>query len=1020
MEENDLLNQNPGFEYFETDKSNTNYQDAERIQQINEELQKENEILKSQFEDAVALSSQMEELHSKNSQLSFQLREALSAKDDLSHRLEIAIEANKDLKNRLSEGKQKVISQSTSDKSVVNSEIAKNHNSTEAEIQKITSDLQDLNIAYEKNKTESKMVNQRIEHLLSIANQKYEQNFKIIDDLISFLENLDFCEEEQTLNYPPPSNALNQPMDSPRSKESQEIQNLQKKVRSMKRKIQALKQALVNSNDENRKLYKKMDNILQKTYQERNNLQDEISQSKKLYDELKKDSQRTINNLKEKINSMKEDLDMKSTAIKSFQLKEAETPISFTEKKQSPTIKESIFENKEREDLLATQHLLSQRLKDSNKQNQDIEKKLNNAIDQINDLQKQNEALSVSLESTKSELDTLKVISLEKEKEADSLRNALHSKQSPPPSPPKPKSSRPDPVLIQQINNLKDQLQKAEISAEEAQNNIKQQETKIRSLQDEVKESENKLRETRDDLYDSQKQLAIYQNQTPEDLIPNEAWKTSYFEPDLSQALDKIVYNQALQITSKLQNSFKTIANYYNQKEKLSQQQMNEILTKNGEINSIISSFLTEISIALIDRPYTFENFSNPDIGKDLVKIAKELRKEIIFAKHENESFKTNLKTFANSFGFEFNIQKFPSQVNDISSQLKISSETIQQQQQKIHKLKSMLKKINSQTSNEQQQVLKKISEIKKDFDFLTEKYNKLHVKYQDMKKELIETSDQLSKLQDEKKETNKFARSEKNAINEILNNVKQEQERIFNQERTKNQTIIESLNEELQKCKEQNDRLTKLVNTQKAARDELKNEFEDFQHKVEEQKVSLNQKSENEKQILKQNYENAISQLQKQCENNRHDVEQLAAELAEANGKISGSKKYISQKQQEKKKLENEFNNAKLSWEREKKLLEMQVTAKVSAAESNARNEIEQEKYRAREEKRKIFLYITETFRKFINPGEQIDEHSFKCLLQKVQEHIDKLSASNSTIRRIAHADELQTTEDAVAQLLI
>ena len=63
-----------------------------RINELYDELMKENQLLRAQFEEAVNITAQMEDLHKQNSTLLGQVRDLKAEKDDLNQRLEILIQ----------------------------------------------------------------------------------------------------------------------------------------------------------------------------------------------------------------------------------------------------------------------------------------------------------------------------------------------------------------------------------------------------------------------------------------------------------------------------------------------------------------------------------------------------------------------------------------------------------------------------------------------------------------------------------------------------------------------------------------------------------------------------------------------------------------------------------------------------------------------------------------------------------------------------------------------------------------
>ena len=97
---------------------------------------------------------------------------------------------------------------------------------------------------------------------------------------------------------------------------------------------------------------------------------------------------------------------------------------------------------------------------------------------------------------------------------------------------------------------------------------------------------------------------------------------------------------------------------------------------------------------------------------------------------------------------------------------------------------------------------------------------------------------------------------------------------------------------------------------------------------------------------------------------------------------------------------------------------------AAVKNAQLTADNTITQKlqdaKNKAEVDKRRIFSYAADEFRTLFNATENIDERSFRALISKASSELKRLSESDSVIRRLIGAAPRQSTDDAVAQLVM
>ena len=80
----------------------------------------------------------------------------------------------------------------------------------------------------------------------------------------------------------------------------------------------------------------------------------------------------------------------------------------------------------------------------------------------------------------------------------------------------------------------------------------------------------------------------------------------------------------------------------------------------------------------------------------------------------------------------------------------------------------------------------------------------------------------------------------------------------------------------------------------------------------------------------------------------------------------------------------------------------------------------IEDTKAKCESDKIKIFSYAADEFKRYRNQCESIDERSYRSLILKVRKELDRLTESDSMIRRIANAVPKQSTDEAVSKMLM
>ena len=176
----------------------------------------------------------------------------------------------------------------------------------------------------------------------------------------------------------------------------------------------------------------------------------------------------------------------------------------------------------------------------------------------------------------------------------------------------------------------------------------------------------------------------------------------------------------------------------------------------------------------------------------------------------------------------------------------------------------------------------------------------------------------------------------------------------------------------------------------------------------------------ENEKRQLTDTYKGAIAELTDQCAKHRSDVEKMAKSVAENEKQMAISRNECNLMKKHKIKIENEMKSLLAKVERERKLMETNYTAKRIAYESETAQKMNEEKQKLEQEKRRICGFGVEAFKMFFNANSSIDEKSFRNVIENARDELTRLTKSDAAVRRIVSARDNQTTEDAVAQVLM
>jgi hypothetical protein len=141
---------------------------------------------------------------------------------------------------------------------------------------------------------------------------------------------------------------------------------------------------------------------------------------------------------------------------------------------------------------------------------------------------------------------------------------------------------------------------------------------------------------------------------------------------------------------------------------------------------------------------------------------------------------------------------------------------------------------------------------------------------------------------------------------------------------------------------------------------------------------------------------------------------------LREAEGQNTGLRKANSQLTRRAEKAADEAQALKAASAKEKQLAELSVVANRVSLEGQFDQRFNDLKTRVEVEKRRLYSWVAEAFKHFFDPKEEMNERSFRAIVNWAREELDRLTAADQAIRRLLVVPDGQTTEDAVARLAI
>ncbi|OHS99683.1 hypothetical protein TRFO_08327 [Tritrichomonas foetus] len=1029
-----------------------------RLNERLDELMKENTTLRAQFEEAVNLTSQMEDLHKQNATLLGQIRDLKAEKDDLNHRLEILVQKDKETSARLNHEKTTSSSQRGSDLSSMNKEIEKVKQQSKAQIDSIYEQLEQAEQAREKENVEKRLLIRKLDTVITDAARYFETNFNTIEDVLNAFNQPRSREATQT------TTAIGQSLIGSRSvapatqvsalqQQKNDNQELHKKIRRLKKQINEKEDLLQAAEDERNKLNREFERSKRENNEAIQNLNEQLHA---VTDQIQRDADQYNHNLSQyeaKINSMKIEMEKEKKKCKKAnderkslkrQLHNAQlaSPIRAAAERAAVSVNMSDsdsdsapsphslpprtrpahysndFNNDATDQLISQKAELSEQLTQANRKKEQLAKLLQQRDQQIHNAQ-------IETDKVRNELTALKAVYEEQGHEVDTLRSALITREDAKEKikEVEPKEKQPNPQVAKYRKALEDQKQKyfqLQITADKKDTQIQQLQLDVKHLTQKVEEAEQDAERAHNETKDLRTSMINTSQPTAEDLIPPSAFRCNEFPPDLSSKVAKIANNHSLQPASKIQNSYKVIRKYFMQQVTMRDNALDEAYSENQTISNAVNQFLVDASIALDDQPVTFKDFFSQNAGKDLVDKVQQLRADNSNLHHENELMKNTLSQLRETFVEIGDGQDPTSHILQIRDRLDQTEQELQATSKKMRSYKSQLKKCEQQAKKNEQQLKSAIDDLKQENETLSQHQETTKQQLQDLKAEnqrlTVELSDvthtredlESTIIQDHDDQIQKATSQFEEQVNSLKKQLRQQK------------ATYDELERDYHVAQDELDRLRKQVITlknQKAAKDA---EFNELQKQVEENEKAAQERHETEKESLKSSYQSTIEKLHEQCEKHREDIKHLNQQIADKDIASANSKSQIAKLTKEKLKAINDMSQMKEQLKREQKLMETTIRNNKAQAESEYNKRLEEVKNKTDSEKRALYAYCLDAFRDYFNPGVNINESSYKSTIDKVHEKIVALQKSDSTVRSMVGAGSNQTTEDAVAQLLL
>ena len=984
-------------------------------------LTKENNVLKAQFSSAVKITDQLKEAKMRSEKLASELRKSNAENEDLKRRIEIANKSYEELNTKYTHEKETSMAQHQNEEQSQKAEIARIKSQFQAQIDEIESDLDNTKEANNALEIQQKSFAAKADRLLDSLSYFFQTEFESIDDLCEYVE------QQQTANQ---QTQVLEPTRTVQSKSlmqnNQETSELKQKIKSLQKQ---LKQALlkVESVDSEKQLLQKQTRELESklaTQEKENEIK--IKRMKEEYELKNDDQQHQITILSNKVTNLKSDIQRKSMrettviAPPSPMKQQAQEQTQVSQKSQTSQIKveKSIKKEPETnagfEQLLNKNNELAKQISTIKEQKEKTEKllieaqsKLNASASEIQQLQTDAVAFNHIKEELNAEIETLRTALRSQPKEENVDDKKKYRKQY---TAAKSKIAK----LEATIESQKKILLETQMDVEKSHADVKEMQAKLTSAQSELEATNLHLKKVNSEAADLQRKL---DDVKPPEEVPSYAFHVADFDKELTVAIEKIGSNKSLQIASRIQSALKQTASFYNTKVDEAVKEADKALSVIQSLRTGFGKFVVDLSIAAVGKAYTFDDFVSNNAGSILVNSVAQLHTERDELFRQNETAQNCLEQVAEILGIEGDVIQG---VTEYREEHEKTNENLQRKTKKAKEFKtcfeSLQKKHGSESKDMNQQIQDAQNTIQKLSNELTEAHNEasaLRKNVQALTLQLREAAENHeameTQLQEEHEEAEQaaatdFAQREQNLQAEI-DELSQHLENVQGQ-----------LDEQI----EENSQLKQIIASQSSQIEEGNQINVQLKKESESRMKQQEQKSSMEKEQISSSYENAMTELKGQCERLRADIEKLSGDLGTANKKIKETKESLFNTKRDKYRLESELKARNEELEREKALSKSNREVDQIEAEAKLAQKVDQTIQESEKEKRELIAFAANEFSEYSFANGPIDEKFFKTIVSRAHSKLSKLTSSDAAIRRMVNAGSKQTTEDAVAQLLL
>jgi DNA repair exonuclease SbcCD ATPase subunit len=486
------------------------------------------------------------------------------------------------------------------------------------------------------------------------------------------------------------------------------------------------------------------------------------------------------------------------------------------------------------------------------------------------------------------------------------------------------------------------------------------------------------------------------------------------FEAELMGTIQKIVSSAALTPLSKIQSCLKAITLYYNQRIHVLEEGLAARSRDFEDLSRTLNEFLMDLTIALNDQPLTIETVENQKGLKQIVQGVSHLRQANADLNHALLGLKEFAAHFTEVFGNvdECSINAVDLLKRSLADQHSLAArkaKEVKSLKRENAQLAAVLTKVQSEHSSRLTEVTQNFESVSQELETATVALRAAETENQRLQSELNTVRRSLKRFQTQ---SGPSAPPGDPSVPQIAANLTAVQ-REYGDLQQKYGALLEESRAEADKSRQLNEK-------QRLEIGRLQRQLAEAATAISRASESLTERLESEKAELREAHERLLGQLRHELAEQRNDIKRLSLLLEEADHQNAVLRQANAKLAKRGEKAAREAHALKAASTKEKQLAKLSVVASRVSLEGEFDERVNDLRTRVEAEKRRLIAWAAEAFKEFFDPQEEMNERSFRAVVSRACEELDRLSGADQSVRRLLAVPAGQTTEDAVARLVI